>query len=189
MFGFKNDDLYNGYEFRMRQLGIVNLTSVFNLKEPAQSKLTGDEMRRVSKIRVFSKAIRTHIDSSSKEAIGREKHSVIYRTLVQELNHLAEIKADEKINIIYSDMLENSDDANFYSESGLSELKQNPRSVIERLQKKLPLKNLKGVKIYIVYSPKSYEAEQQFNYVISMYRTMLESKGAEVIVGANLITN
>lgn len=187
IFDFKSEDVYNGYSLRVRRLSSINLTTVSNIELRSQNKFSGDERKRIALIKGFRKQVQAVIDSLSIEKVRDEGTSVIYRTLAQELNYLSKVNADKKICIIYSDMIENSLDANFYSPSALAELRRNSKVTIDRLQGIVPLGNLKGIQVYIVYQPKSYEQEVRFGEVIKMYRKMLEAKGATLTVGANLV--
>lgn len=188
LYAFSNNDIYNGYSLRVRRLSTVNLTEVSDQTIPAEPMLTAEQLKRVALIKHFRKNIIATIDSLTKEKIRDEGSSVIYRTIAQELNHLAQGKTSLKIALIYSDLTENSSDANFYAKSSITELKTRPQKVIDRLQRAEPLHDLKGVKVYFVFRPKTYAEEERFNAIVSMYKMMLEAKGAQVIVGANLVT-
>lgn len=188
LFAFSNEDIYNGYSLRIRRLSTVNLTEVSDQVVLAEPMLTAEQLKRVALIKHFRKGIIQSIDSLTKEKEKDEGSSVIYRTIAQELNHLAQGKTSLKIALIYSDLTENSSDANFYSKSIITELKTKPQKVIDRLQQTEPLRDLKDVKVYIVFRPKTYAEEARFNVIVSMYKMMLEAKGAQVIIGANLVT-
>jgi hypothetical protein len=188
LFNFNNEDIYNGYSLQIRLLSTINLTNVSKISIQAQNKLTGEQLKRVADIKQFRSKIANLISEIGKEKIQDEGSSVIYRTLAEELNNLAENKSEEKTVVVYSDMTENSADGNFYQTESIKELKSNPQAVIKRLQQTQPLKNLHGIKVYVVFKPRSYSEEQRFSAIMNMYRIMLEAKGATVKVAANLIT-
>jgi hypothetical protein len=189
LFAF-GSDLYRGYSMRIQELGPVHLTPVYEASVPPESRWMGDDRKRIAAIRKFRQETCVQIGrlgSGTREEI----HSVLYRTIAAQLNCLADARgpSDRSICVIYSDMLENSQDADFYSASAIAELKGNPQAVIDRLQEITPLHNLRGIAVYVVYEPKSYADEIHFDLVMAMYRRMLEEKGATVRTGANLITH
>jgi hypothetical protein len=186
LFKLNNQDIYLGYDLRVRVLSSVNLTDAYEERVPAQNKLTGDEMRRIALIKAFRKNAYAKLDSVYKEKITPQQNSVLYRTIAQELNELAKSKAQTRVAVLYTDLQENSEDANFISLHGFAELKLNPQAVASRLQKVVPLSDLHGITLYIAFKPSSYEQELKFNAALAAYRIMLESKGATLIVTANI---
>jgi hypothetical protein len=145
-------------------------------------------LQRIGLIKNFKQQVRSSIDNLSQAKVTDEPYSVIYRTVADELNNLSQSKDQNRICIIYSDLIESSKDFWGYSPAGSAEVKNDPQAVINHLQKIEPLDSLQGIVIYVVFKPASYANELQFNSFMNMYRTMWEAKGAKVIVGANLIT-
>ncbi|MBS1595560.1 MAG: hypothetical protein JST90_14685 [Bacteroidetes bacterium] len=190
LLGIRNDHLYCGYTYRMRSLSSVNLTDVFEASIPPENSLTGDDIRRVAAIRRFKKAVQGKIDSAARQKSSDEPYSVLYATIAQELNQLANHPAaDTKTCLIYSDLTENSQDGNYYSASELARITAKPENVIAALNRKVPLSDLHGLTVYLVYRPRSNADERRFSAIASMYRSMLERRGATVIIGSNIITH
>jgi hypothetical protein len=187
-FGFDDKDKYDGFRLRIRRLSDVHLTAVYDTSLPAQNSLMGDDMKRVAAVKGFRKRALTLVDSLGREKIGDKRHSVLYRTIAEELNHLADVSASSKLCIIYSDLAENSGEANFYDPSTRAKLRQDPLAIARQLEKVVPLKDLKGIVVVVIYTPSSYEEEQRFNDIFPLYKMMLESKGASISAEANLTT-
>ncbi len=133
-------------------------------------------------------SILMHMDTSRKERTG----SVIYQVVARELNAQASRDADVKTMIINSDLREKSDLADFYDSTLLNAIARDfdstVNSIIEKFEKAYPLSDLRGITVHLIYEPKTALESQRFNFTSTLYKRILEANGAEVIIGANLLT-
>jgi hypothetical protein len=187
LFAISTADMYDGFSLRIRRITDVYLSPVYDTSIAPQNSLFGDDMRRIAAVKGFRKQASGFVESLSSEKVSDKDHSVIYRTIAEELNHLADMKADSKQCVIYSDLTEFSEDGDFYLPSTRALLKKDPQAISRQLQKIVPLHDLTGITVTIVYRP-TYADEQRFNDIYPMYKLMLEAKGATVNAEANLIT-
>lgn len=188
LFDLTNANKFDGLDLRIRKLSSVNLTDIYEQKLPAELPITGDDMRRVAAVKSFKASVNSKINAMSKEKALPQDYSVLYRTIAQELNHMAsdEVgKEGSKICLIYSDMEENSQDASFVSWKGYAQVVNDPRAVADKLEKVVPLNDLSGIDVRIIFKPKSHSQEIKFNYYMAVFRTILNRHSARLSVSAN----
>ena len=109
-------------------------------------------------------------------------NSECYRAIAGELTFLAESKADERILIIASDLMEKSDLMDCYT-ANLTNSKQ-IASTLD--QANLLPQNLTGITIILFFNPRDRKEDQTFSLMAEAYKILLQSKGAEIKVQANL---
>ena len=77
--------------------------------------LLGDNpLARADVVKTFWHSLKTTIAEVKQKATYGANRSKIYQNMCEELNNLAQSKADKKLAIVYSDLLENSDAISFY---------------------------------------------------------------------------
>ena len=180
-----SNDIWQGYHFRMLTLNDVAFSHVYEAQlEPACQYLSNIYNRQDEEKNFFAT-----IDSGFQVAMsvpaGRP-HSSIYIPLANELQRLSESSAKRKILIAYSDMIENTSIMRFYNPETLELLKTNPDSVKKIFESEVALPNLSGIEVYIIYQPKNETYSEWFRASSGFYKAWLESKGAKVVVEANL---
>lgn len=108
-------------------------------------------------------------------------HSECWSTITASLGELAKEKAEQKILIIYSDLLDKSDAIDTYQ---ISEA-MSYQSIAEKLRiaARVP-DNLDSITIIIVNDPPDRGADKKFNTLVRAYKFLLEQKGARVLVQA-----
>jgi len=131
----------------------------------------------------------TEFDRVSAEQLTAPKgrgHSSVYLPLAKQLNALANAKADERIVIVYSDLMEHGD-VSFYDPKTFTTLKDDPARIISLLQRQQMLSNaLHGITVYLVYRPLERKQDHQFSVTSKLYKQMLEERGAKVFIQAGL---
>ena len=178
-----NDNVFNGEVVRIQPITENGFNTVECHKRVASSAL-GNEYQRRSELKKFY----TSIDSSLqllKQGRAKRNGSVIFKILSEELNHLNKSKADKKILIINSDLMENSF-IDFTTSSNIERIRNNPNEIEKLLIEKYPVANLKGISIYIIYKPVNIWDSERFEIVSNFYKKLFESKGAIVNVGGSL---
>ena len=148
--------------------------------EPNQ---TTEQQRKVA-VKRFLKETETMLGQDFQH--GSQEQSHLYFGIAEELNKLSKGKAHHKVLVISSNLLENTNIFSAYRPKDLKLLQENPDSVINLLNDQLPLENLIGVKVYIIY-PAIPEDHELFVSMSTLYKTMLTRKGAKVYIAGNLI--
>lgn len=114
------------------------------------------------------------------------KHSECFKTVAEQLTNMKRKHADENTLIIFSDIHENSDLFSSYTKKGKDSLYSSPEKVTAIFEKtRLLPDDLKGFNIFFVYEPKSREDDKVYVSMVSIYRVMLEKRGARVTVQAS----
>ncbi|MFZ1424800.1 MAG: hypothetical protein WAS55_13335 [Saprospiraceae bacterium] len=180
-----NDNVFNGEVVRIQPIteNGFNTVECHKIERVASSAL-GNEYQRRSELKKFY----TSIDSSLqllKQGRAKRNGSVIFKILSEELNHLNKSKADKKILIINSDLMENSF-IDFTTSSNIERIRNNPNEIEKLLTDKYPVADLKGISIYIIYKPVNKWDSERFEIVSDFYKNLFESKGAIVNVSGNL---
>ena len=180
-----NDNVFNGEVVRIQPIteNGFNTVECHKIERVASSAL-GNEYQRRSELKKFY----TSIDSSSQllnQGRATRNGPVISKILSEELNHLNKSKADKKILIINSDLMENSF-IDFTTSSNIERIRNNPNEIEKLLIEKYPVANLKGISIYIIYKPVNKWDSERFEIVSNFYKKLFESKGAIVNVGGSL---
>jgi hypothetical protein len=115
------------------------------------------------------------------------KHSECYRVIVQELTYLMNQPfSNEKILVVFSDLMENSDIVSFYDDESFAKITRDPQDLQNSFGIAQPLPgSLLGVRVYFVFQPRTREEDLQYRKVSSFFKTMLEEKGAIVTIQAH----
>lgn len=184
---FISDKIFwDSYRFRMISITDVNYTPAYGAEIKSEYWFLGNTSKRKKLVLNFYSAIDSAFEKINEMPKGYER-SVIYVPFVQELLRLSQSKAERRVLIIYSDLMEYSFLADFYKKPMLEKMQTNPEIIEQILEKAVPLPDLKGIEIVIIYQPRSNGESRQFNIVSGFYKKLLESKGAKVTIGANLI--
>jgi hypothetical protein len=114
------------------------------------------------------------------------KNSECFATIASELQRMASHHAERNILLVFSDLQEKSDLFNCYPVSSQELLRKTPGKVLERFNNTHLLPNhLNGFDVYFVYQPNTREDDKRFAGMISIYKSLLESRGARVKVQAD----
>jgi hypothetical protein len=143
-----------------------------------------NEIERDKEIQKFKDDVSKTI--STNEPIGKE-HSSVYFPIASELTYLSQSRADRKILLVYSDLMENDLDISLYSKQELELLNTNLDSLKGIFEKRKALSSLQGIEVYFIYQPNNAVEDKDYRLVSDFYRSLLESKGAIVHISANLI--
>lgn len=119
----------------------------------------------------------SHIDTSN-----IIQNSECYRAISGELILLAEDTSKQKVLVVFSDLRERSDILDSY----LEDISQ-PIKIAKHFDSVNPIPpNLKGVSVIFVFNPHDRKEDKAFSNMAEAYKILLQSKGAEVSVQANL---
>lgn len=176
---------WNGAIFSFQNLSDVSYNELTGAKIQLQNKWFSNELDREKEIKNFNTKISEIITNSEKDTIGRNNSS-IYLPLIEKLNQLSQSRAEKRILLVYSDLMENTKEISFYNKKTMELLKVNDDSLKTALEKLQKLQNLKGIEVHFVFEPTNAENDTNFKTVVTFYKKLLEDKGATINIGANL---
>jgi len=102
-------------------------------------------------------------------------YSEVWETIVRSLENLVKEPAGEKYLLVFSDLQEMSLAGNAYKSFQTISIEE----IVKKLTDAHPVpKNIKGIKIVVVYQPVNREDDLRFNKILKVYTAMLE--GASV---------
>jgi hypothetical protein len=184
LFEFSNDQ-WKGAIFRFVDITNVSYNRTYETSIKAENQWLSNEFERRKKVKSFYTEVTRIIDSSTTEKVGKDNSSV-YAPITRELNNLHESTAGKRIMLIYSDLMENTEEMSFYDNNKFLLLKTNPDSVKKYLDSQLKLENLDGIKIYLVFQPLNIKEDEVYKVVSAFYKNLYESKGATVEITAGI---
>jgi len=179
------ENKWNGAIFHFTDVTNVSYNQEKSAKLEARNEWLSNELDRNKEIAKFKNEVSGIIAYYKKVTIGKDNSSV-YVPIARELNRLHESKADKKILLLYSDLMENTSEMSFYDKRNLKLLKTNPVAISKYFEAQIPLQCLQGINIYIIFQPNGIEEDGQFKIVSEFYKKMFEAKGAVVQIVANL---
>lgn len=114
------------------------------------------------------------------------KYSECFRSISDALMQLSKTNASKKTLLIFSNLLENSSLYDCYSAINMAVLQANPAKVVKLFEAThlLPSR-LDGIKVIFIFQAESRDVEHKFLSMISVYRMLLEERGAIIHVQAD----
>lgn len=176
---------WNGSVYRIQPITDVGMNVVKEASIAPENSWLNNSFDRDSEVNTFYHQVQQLISDSSQEAIGRA-HSDIYVALATELNYLSSISANHKVLLAYTDLQENLPDFSVYRKTDLDLLLQSPDKLKAYYLKKVPLNNLSGIELYLLYQPDGIADDNLYRAISGFYKSLLESYGAKVTIEANL---
>ncbi len=165
----------------------LNPTLNLHLGNDAESKKqnhSNDPNYRDKLIMIFYDSIR-HMVARYDSLYGNSKsigYSECYRSIADILVEMNKTEVENKFLVIYSDLQENSDLFNCYTQSPFSK-NINARQVAYKIDSIYPLPNdLKNITVYVVYQPPTREADKNFMFMCEVYKYLLEKQNAKFII-------
>lgn len=157
---------------------------VYELILPSESSWTEDEIIRKAKVKRFFSDLNQKLQIVNCEQ-PETSHTIIYRNIVSQLNRLAKSTTKHKLAYIYTDCMENSG-ISFYDPHIVTLLQHEPNKLYELFKKDIKLSNLKGIEIWICFSPKSYKENNTFIIAANFFKSMFEIQGATVYISGEV---
>ena len=180
-----SSNAWDGAQFRFADISSVSYTPVKEASISVANQWLSNELERNKEVGQFNSDVENILTDAQKENVDRW-HSSIYAPIARELNRLVQSPAQNRILIVYSDLMENNYDFSFYCPKGFSLLQSNPGVIEKYFEKEVPLSQLNGIQVYFIYQPTGTVSDWQYNFVSQFYRNLLEKKGATVTIEANL---
>lgn len=178
-------DNWQGYRYRQQIISDADVNPIYEEDLASSCEYLSNIYDKTDEVQKFFSGIDTALQKTKSVNLVKT-HSSIYAPMVKELNHLSESTAKRKVLVIYSDMMENSYLANFYEKSTIIKLQNTPEEIQQQFEKALPIGNLKGIEVNIIYQASNNEASRVFTIVSGFYKKLLEDKGAKVNISANM---
>lgn len=185
LFDFTGDNKWNGADFEFGDLSDVSYNRFSEVKINTADMWMSNELDRDKEIKDFKNKVSKIVTLAGNDTIGK-RNSSIYLPIARKLNELAQSKAQRKILLIYSDLMENTIDVSFYNKKTLAELETNPEAIGKQLEQLQALQNLNGIEVYFIYQPNDAENDKVFTLVSALYKRILEDKGAITKISANI---
>jgi len=184
LFNLSDRTAQNGFIFRERSISNTSLnpTRQYYVK---RGEFMDDENSRISELKAFKNKVIRYIDSLV-ETPKPKSNSLVYQTILSELDALVQTKAENKYMIIYSYMLQNSDEFSYYKKSDVLQAQLHPEQVVARFEKMGKLPDLTGVKVFVICNPGSYENEKKINLSIATFRALIEAKNGTLVLASNM---
>jgi len=184
-FNLSDGGNWNGAIFRFSDLSDVSYNKSLEVRIDPANPWFSNEIERQKQIESFDNAASTILNDAEKDSIGRNNSS-IYLPIAGELNRLSQSKAQKRILIIYSDLMDNDLDVSLYSKNEFRELEQNPQSLRSVFEARQQLGDLTGIEVHFIYQPADVLQDKEYRIVSAFYQKLLEDKGASVTIEANL---
>jgi len=176
---------WDGAYFKFVDLTDVSYNHNYEAKIDPENQWLGNELDRDKKVKQFYSEINQILMNADSEKVGKVNSS-IYKPIASELNRLSQRTSQNRSLLVYSDLEENTDKFSFYDNKNINLLKMNPDSIKNYFEALAPLKNLTGIKVYLIYQPKNNQADELYQMIAGLYKTLLVSKGATVEITANI---
>ena len=176
---------WNGGYFSYASITDVDFNQRLSTQLIPDNLWSGNELKRKKQVQLFFQTVDSILHQSETIKAGR-LHSSIYRSVINEMVRLQSEPSNSHLLLLYSDLQENSDLFNIYDKSSLHQLMSKPELIKAMFEKAMPIPDLKGITIYILFQPKSQEDNRIFNSMSGLYRDLLVKHGAIVLIQANL---
>lgn len=185
LFDLSGGNKWNGAVFHFADLSDVSYNRTSEAKIKPAGMWLSNEFERSTEIKNFKKEISKILIDTGNENSGK-RNSSVYLPIAGELNRLAKSKAQKRVLLIYSDLMENTTDVSFYNKKTLAKLQINPEAIRKYFEGLQALQNLSGIEVYFIYQPADSESDKVFTAVSAFYKKLLEGKGAKVNISANI---
>lgn len=166
--------------------GITELsrTDIARISIQSFNPLLGNEIERKNHVDQYFSRIDSVLNLMQARRAQRDGSSILI-PLFDNLNALSESIAQSRKLIINSDLYENmlniDPDYNLYE---LIQLDKDKTS--SEFLNRIPLKDLKGIEIIILYLPTDKLDDSKFEMLSVFYKSMLESRGAKVKITGSI---
>jgi len=184
MFGVDNNPQAYG-KFRTSVLSDVHLAKVEQVRlKPVKTLNKYIRQAAIEKFKLGIDSLLTNL----KQVKSEKEASSLFIPISKELRRLSRSTAQHKYLVIYSDLFEHSNSLfSVYSDEEFKQIVENPEKLIEFFEKyaKIP-DDLYGIKVFVIFNPQLAD-DTHFLAISNIYKELLESKEAEVFIGANLI--
>jgi hypothetical protein len=175
--------------FRLRTISDKRLTPIvaYRLADAdnlEKENIDDDLQFRKKNILAFYSTVRKAVNDlySRTDTAQSLNNSECFRSIADELSFLAKSKSKERILVIASDLMEKSDLMNCYT-TNLT----NPTVIASQFEQfSLLPQSLTGITVIFLFSPRDRKQDIEFGFIVEAYKELLQCKGAEIKIQANL---
>lgn len=190
----KVDQVHGGYSGGQVRLFLINDISESKfrnivLEEGHPGLLGQNPLDRIDVIKVFYRELDANLKELIREANWSTNESKIYQNVCRELRSLAESARQQRVAIIYSDMLENGPRFSFYqkNQQEMATLISNAIKIRDEiLSQACVLPDLANIEIHVVIPKRTRQNDEMVNAAERFWTPIFSSKGARVIWGSSL---
>lgn len=180
-------NIYDGIEISLLNISDTkyNDRQSFEIGQGKTGMLSNEDQRR-KRIRLLKKQFDKQLKASNQKTYDYQR-SDIFRVFAKELNRLSKLDGNRSL-VLISDLKEHSPVFSVYGK-GKQQLFNHLDDVKKVFESSINIEdNLQGITIYIMYQPNVSDAEL-FSQLITLYKSIVESRGATVIVGYHYKTS
>lgn len=178
---------WNGGVFSFSDITQVSFNRAEQVSIDTEPEWLSNRFQREKKVKTFQEGIESILTKAGQTPVGKNNSSV-YFPIAGALNALSQSSAERKYLLLYTDLMENEPGLSFYRKGKLRELDTDSDSLRIVFENQIMLSPLKGITIYLLYTPADPVQDEQYKIVSKFYKNLFEDKGAAVKVTPN-ITN
>jgi len=177
---------WQGVDFKLTYIADIEYEYKHTVTLPARNLVMSNQLERNQEVNFALQKV----DSLLQFRQQSRDHSIVFPTVIRELNNLASNgKSTRKIMVVYSDLVENTDKVSMIeiSKEEIDEQKGNELwSKLEKSYNIRPADDLSEIEVYFVYLAKDLEFSQKFSTISAIYKRQLEQRGVKVKITGNL---
>lgn len=183
---------FNGGEVKIFLIGNVSQTrhETINLKVGTSGLLGQNPIERIEDIKKFYRDLNNKVTGLLQNNTFQMNNSLIYQNVCMELNRLQSAHGDNKIAVIYSDMLENSNLFSFYGNANLGQIQSfinnNNPHLGALLNNTCSLPDLSKINIHIVFPNRTNTTDPLITLAANFWTILFSAKNGTVKFGQQL---
>jgi hypothetical protein len=170
------DNPWQGVRITTTYISDRDINDVTVVTLASENQWSGNKMIRKAKIEHFTQQLQQCL--TAMKYSGTCPYSIVYRTIARQANRLAANTADRKLLLVYSDLYENDTELNFYDTHTINRLQKSPQSIATQLEATIPLKQLSGLQLWLLYNPTSFSQNNRYMIVANFYQHLFSTHGA-----------
>lgn len=175
-----DENIWQGLSVHIETICDMTTSDQWDFILPEENHLQVSRRFRLLTVANFKEKIMnrlTYLDSINNHT--SLKHSIIYEPIVKVSNKLSKIYGQFNYLLVYSNLMENSV-VNFHNAKEFEVLKTQPIKIKQILIKEAKLKDLEGLKIYLLFKANSYEESNCYKIASHFFTSLLTEKSASV---------
>ncbi len=174
---------YEGINITIAPISDMRVNQERHINMPATNYYNGNENVRKEDAEKLQQEVAQKTNDIT--ANPYRSQSKILTNVIHYANLLSQSEAEKKVMFIYSDLIENSSQANLYRGYDKSLLLNDPEAYIKNLGD-LKINDLTGITIIIIHQPKDTNEDEIYQALSEVYQKIFSEKGAAVEFKANL---
>lgn len=182
---------FSGGEIKLSLINEVSdsKSKTVRIKKGETGLMGENPLNRKDEVEKFYEELESSFSEILTSANWGTDASKIYQKVTRELLKMKRTESDQKYLIVYSDMLENSQQFSFYGsgwKNRIEKMMQDPEGTLQKLAKNGPaLPDLSEFEIHIV-STRNLENDEKINLSEQFWTALFEYQGATVIFNSGL---